>query len=274
MKLLILGASGMAGHVMHQYFQKTDYEVLTTTRNGVNGSYALHAENETQVQQLILSVKPDIVINCIGILNEHATIDPAQAIAVNSLLPHYLVSLLDGLGSKLIHISTDCVFTGKKGDYTEQDIPDGTSMYARTKILGEINSPHHLTIRSSIIGPELKEGIGLFHWFMKQEGNVKGYQNVFWNGVTTLELAKVVEKAIEQKVSGLYHLTAPEKISKYKLLQLFQQVYAKNDVVILPDAHIVLDRTLKNTRDDFNYTVPSYLTMIEEMKIWKTNSED
>ncbi|MDM5337856.1 SDR family oxidoreductase [Fictibacillus enclensis] len=269
MKLLVLGGAGMAGHVMYHYFKQIkQYTVFSTTRRGTDDSLFFDAKIESQLEQMLFSIKPDIVINCIGILNDQAAKHPLEAIQVNSLLPHKIVSILEKTGGKLIHISTDCVFSGEKGDYSEKDIPDGTSIYARTKILGEINSPNHLTIRTSIIGPELKEGIGLFQWFMAQKGKVIGYKKVYWNGVTTLELAKAVEIAIEQRISGLYHLTAPSKISKYELLHLFQNVFSKYDTEILPCDEFEIDRTLTCTRKDFTYNVPSYIEMLEELKGW------
>jgi dTDP-4-dehydrorhamnose reductase len=194
------------------------------------------------------------------------------AFQVNSLLPHQLAKLIERQKGKLIHISTDCVFSGKKGDYTENDIPDGTSVYAQSKRLGEIISDNHLTIRTSIIGPELKEdGIGLFLWFMKQVGEIKGYKKVLWNGVTTLELAKATEAMIMSNVTGLYHLGSEEKISKYSLLKLIQQTFEKTDVEIIPDDAFRLDRTIKNTRTDFLYPIPSYEQMLVDLRDWMRN---
>lgn len=206
------------------------------------------------------------------ILNEHATNNPLLAFQVNSLLSHQLVKLSERHHGKLIHISTDCVFSGLKGEYTEDDFPDGTSVYSQSKQLGEIISDKHLTIRTSIIGPELKEdGIGLFLWFMKQTGKVKGYKNVFWNGVTTLELAKATEEMIKHQITGLYHLGSKQKISKYSLLKLIQGVFEKNDVEIISDHAVVLDRTIKNTRTDFQYDIPDYKQMLIALKNWMEN---
>jgi dTDP-4-dehydrorhamnose reductase len=271
MKILILGGKGMAGHVITTYFQKKpEYNVFYTSRDpeDKDGIY-VDITNLTKLEEVIESIKPDITINCIGILNEHATNNNKLAFQVNSLLPHQLVKLTERCQGKLIHISTDCVFSGNKGDYTESDIPDGTSVYAQSKQLGEIMSDKHLTIRTSIIGPELKEdGIGLFLWFMKQQGVIKGYDKVWWNGVTTLELAKAIEEMIKQNITGLYHLSVEEKISKFELLRLMQEVFHKSDVDIISDSQIVLDRTIKNTRKDFQYKIPSYKQMLIELKDW------
>lgn len=271
MKLLILGGEGMAGHIIKEYFKgKTQYEVFSTSRNEQDdSSIFLDVLDSKSVEELIESMKPDIVINCIGILNDHASNNPMLALQVNSLLPHQLAKLTERHQGKLIQISTDCVFSGKKGDYTEDDLPDGTSVYSQTKRWGEVIDNKHLTIRTSIIGPELKEdGIGLFLWFMKQSGEIKGYEKVLWNGVTTLELAKATEEMIKHSVTGLYHLGSDIKISKYSLLKLIQEVFKKDDVRIIPDDNIVLDRTIKNTRTDFHYPIPTYEKMLVELRNW------
>lgn len=271
MKILILGGKGMAGHMITSYFkQKQEYNVLYTSKDiyDKDGIY-LDVTDSIKLEEIIDSIKPDVTINCIGILNENANNNPKLAFQINSLLPHQLVKLIERTKGKLIHISTDCVFLGTKGDYTETDIPDGTSIYARSKQLGEIVSDKHLTIRTSIIGPELKEiGIGLFLWFIKQKGTIKGYEKVYWNGVTTLELAKAIDLMIKHEVTGLYHLCSEKKISKNSLLRLIQSIFDKKDVEIISNSEIVLDRTLKNTRTDFIYKVPPYDEMLIELKEW------
>ncbi|MCY9017512.1 SDR family oxidoreductase [Priestia megaterium] len=271
MKLLILGGKGMAGHVITRYFMlNSNYDVSYTSRDpkDKNGIY-LDITNFKRLEETVDAIKPDIIINCIGVLNEHASNNPMRAFQINSLLPHQLAKLIERYQGKLIHISTDCVFLGSKGDYTETDSPDGTSVYAQSKQLGEIVDNKHLTIRTSIIGPELKEdGIGLFLWFMKQEGIIKGYKKVFWNGVTTLELAKAIEFLIENNVTGLYHLHSKQKLSKLTLLELFKEVFEKDDIEIIPDEEVVLDRTIISTRTDFCYTPPGYREMLNELKEW------
>ncbi|MFJ7938824.1 dTDP-4-dehydrorhamnose reductase family protein [Peribacillus sp. NPDC096622] len=271
MKVLVLGGQGMAGHVIKEYFtQDPKYQVTYTSRdiNDKKGLY-LDVTDLTSLEEIMDKVKPDITINCIGILNEHASDNTKLAFQVNSVFPHQLVKLTERNNGKLIHISTDCVFSGVKGDYTEDDIPDSTTIYGQSKHLGEIISQKHLTIRTSIIGPELKEdGIGLFLWFMKQKGEIKGYEKVLWNGVTTLELAKAIEVLIENKVTGLYHLGCENKVSKYNLLKLIKRTFNKTDVEILPDSQMVLDRTIKNTRNDFYYQIPPYEQMLKELKSW------
>ncbi|TPE68326.1 dTDP-4-dehydrorhamnose reductase family protein [Halalkalibacterium halodurans] len=276
MRLLILGGKGMAGHVITKYFtEKKGFQVFYTSRDkeDENGIF-LDVREGTKVEELIERMKPDVTINCTGILNQHAANNPLQAFQVNSVLPHQLDKLTKRYQGKLIQISTDCVFSGKKGDYTEFDIPDGSSVYSQSKQLGEIISTQHLTIRTSIIGPELKEnGIGLFSWFMKQQGEIKGYKHALWNGVTTLELAKAIEVMIRKDVTGLYHLGAQVKTSKYDLLKLIQDIFNKQDVTIIPDHKVKLDRTIMSTRTDFQYYVPSYKKMLEELKDWMFHNE-
>ncbi|KMM38868.1 dTDP-4-dehydrorhamnose reductase family protein [Guptibacillus hwajinpoensis] len=271
MKLLVLGGNGMAGHMIVKYFdQKPEWDVYYTTRDQKEkrGIY-LNVLMQSSLEEVIEKIKPDVVVNAIGLLNDNANNNKTAAFHVNSLLPHQLTPLVESYGGKLVHISTDCVFSGEKGDYTENDYKDGTSVYAKTKALGEVISHHHLTIRTSIIGPELKKnGIGLLLWFMNQSGAIKGYKNMMWNGVTTLELAKAIETLLQNNVSGLYHLGGEEKISKYDLLRMMQDVFKKEDVSIHPDEEIVLDRTIRNTRTDYRYAVPSYKEMLLELKEW------
>jgi dTDP-4-dehydrorhamnose reductase len=271
MKVLVLGGSGMAGHMIVNYLKtKTDFDVLYTTRGSDSkDSISLDVRNFTDVEDVIMEHRPNIVVNAVGLLNDHAESLVEDALLVNSLLPYHLANLLDSMHSKLIHISTDCVFSGNKGEYVETDKKDGTSVYAKTKALGEIERSPHLTIRTSIIGPELKEdGIGLFLWFMKQKGTINGYSNVYWNGVTTLQLAKTIERCIEESVSGLYHLCHETKISKYELLKLFKRIFDKDDVTVLPYEHIQNDKSLRNTRDDVPSSIPGYKEMLYELKAW------
>lgn len=268
-KILILGGKGMAGHVMYEYLRRQpEYEVRFTSRDKTDKrSIYLDVTDTISLEKLIASENPDIVINCTGILNAAAEQNPLLAFRVNSLLPHQLAAFMERQQGRLIQISTDCVFSGDKGRYTETDFRDGNSVYAQSKQLGEVTTAPHLTIRTSIIGPELKEdGIGLFHWFMCQSGEIKGYERVFWNGVTTLELAKATHFFIQQKTSGLFHLCSSDMISKLDLLLLFKSVYEKDDVQIIPDAGHVLDRTIVNTRVSPAYAVPSFREMLEEQR--------
>ncbi|UUZ89561.1 SDR family oxidoreductase [Paenibacillus sp. P25] len=289
MRVLVIGGGGMAGHMLLKYMAaQTSYEVFYTVRRRPEALHPqqeaaggmphrsgaelyLDASDSAKVEQLVLAVRPDIIVNCAGILNDYARQNEIMAYRINGLLPHQLAGLAESLGGRLVHISTDCVFSGERGNYEERHVPDGTSVYARTKALGEVMHSPHLTIRTSIIGPEIREnGIGLLGWFLRQQGVIKGFVRVPWNGVTTLELAKFIHHAIERgpRLRGLVHLTAPHPVSKCESLQLFQEVFDKQDVVIRPDDAVVLDRTLSNTRADLGYEVPEYPGMLAEPRDW------
>ncbi|MBP0724451.1 SDR family oxidoreductase [Bacillus sp. RG28] len=272
MRILVLGGNGMAGHIISNYLHSNLtndlYYSLRSSSKDVR-AVTLDLTDDKSTYNCLKTIKPDIVINAAGILNNDAAERLKESIYINSLLPHKLANYGDELGFQLIHISTDCVFSGLKGSYVEADRKDGTSIYAITKNLGEVNDPKHVTIRTSIIGPELrKQGIGLFHWFMKQSGTIQGYQGVLWNGVTTIELAKAIIWVIQNKLSGLVHLTGRNRISKYDLLLLFKEVFKMDDIEISPTRTEKSDKTLVNTRNDFSYIAQDYKSMIIELKEW------
>ncbi|NMO95242.1 SDR family oxidoreductase [Paenibacillus lemnae] len=274
MKLLILGGNGMAGHVLVDYFRKHGHQVFYTSRDMTDpAGLVLDVSDISAVEHTVRSVRPDIIINAVGVLNQFAEEDKINAYNINGFLPHRLRHMAEQISARLIHISTDCVFLGSRGSYREDDAPDGTSVYAITKALGEIHDPNHMTIRTSIIGPEIrKDGIGLFGWFMRQQGLVRGYRNVWWNGVTTLELAKAMDYFMKQSFGGLIHLAHPEPVSKHELLLLFQEIWGKTDVSIEPDDNMVQDRTLVSTREDIAYTLPAYRQMLQEMREWQSGA--
>ncbi|ASB86849.1 SDR family oxidoreductase [Bacillus sonorensis] len=271
MRLLILGGTGMAGHVLKEFFSaKSQYEVFWTQRHSLSDDphcFFLDVTNTDELKKLLQQVKPDIVINATGILNDAARQNLLQAIHVNSILPHLLSDMSGDYQYYLIHISTDCVFSGSKGKYMETDAKDGSSAYAQTKSLGEVLDDQNLTIRTSIIGPELKDGIGLFHWFMNQKEQIRGFSNVFWNGLTTLELAKAIEGLLESRLTGLIHLTGNRFISKYELLLLLNKIFARG-VAIIPDDHMRFDKSLVMTREDVPYQPIGYEQMLVELKQW------
>ena len=272
-KVLIIGSKGMAGHMIKEYLIQKEYDVYGTFRekeekNLEMNEFYLDAFDKGKLEEILKKVKPDFVINCIGILNQFAENNPDIAIYVNGYFPHYLDRLSEKYEYKLIHITTDCVFSGKKGNYTEDDFRDADSYYGRSKAIGEVNNNKTLTFRTSIIGPDInKDGIGLFNWFMKQEGKIKGYSNVFWSGVTTLELAKAIEASFNQNISGIVHLVNNKKISKYDLLKLFSK-YMNKDIEIEKYEDYFSDKSLIRTKEDFNYKVPEYEKMIEELSEW------
>lgn len=267
MKILVLGKTGMLGNVVYNYFKDLNEDVIGTSRDKEDIYYDAY-ENQEGIVDIIEKYKPNVIINCIGILNKEAEDNKCLAIKVNSLLPHYIDSLSDKYNFKLIHISTDCVFEGTKGNYTETDIADATSFYGRSKAMGEIVNNKNVTLRTSIIGPDNnKEGIGLFEWFINQEGEVNGYKNVLWTGVTTIELAKVIETVIKNNIVGLQHVVNNKIISKYDLLKLISTVFNK-EIKINEEVNNKSAKTLIRTNKSFDYEIPSYEKMIKEMKEW------
>jgi dTDP-4-dehydrorhamnose reductase len=210
-----------------------------------------------------------VVINCIGLLNKTAEDNPEMAVWFNSYFPQLLASYGKIHQFKLIHISTDCVFSGKEGGYTENSFKNGIGFYAQSKALGEVINTKDLTFRTSIIGPELKQsGIGLFHWFMNQKDEIFGFTEAFWSGVTTIELAKGIHEAIQQDLIGLYQFVNNNKISKYDLVKEFNSIFKEDKIKITPKSDYKVDKSLISTRKDFEYTIPSFKGMIEEMKKW------
>lgn len=277
MKILVLGASGMAGHTVALYFKEQGYEVHAFARRPfpyckwIQGD-AFDIEN---LKTIVTTGRYDVVINCIGLLNQFAESAPEKAIYINSYLPHLIVSWLKDTFTRFIQMSTDCVFAGNTGPYDEESFPDGKSYYDRTKALGEVNDDKNLTFRNSIIGPDINEnGIGLFHWFMQQNGSINGFTKAIWTGVTTLTLAKAMECAIRTDLSGLYNLVNNDSINKYDLLCLFNQYFRNNELTIKQSDKLVLDKTLLCKRTDFDFVVPSYEQMIIEMKEWVNNHKE
>jgi dTDP-4-dehydrorhamnose reductase len=275
-KILILGSDGMAGHIIADYLTEKGHAVFTTTRKNTDekNSHFDVIENYKELENILNKVKPEIVINCIGMLNKFTEENKAGAVLINSFLPHYIDSLSEKYNFKFVHISTDCVFSGEKGDYIETDFADAASFYGKSKALGEVNNEKNLTFRTSIVGPDINpNGAGLFQWFMKQEGEIKGFSKVIWTGVTTLELAKAIEKSFDLNITGLYHLVNNQKINKYDLLVLFKK-YMGKDIVIEKDDTYVSDKSLINTRTDFDLKIPSYEKMVEEMSVWINNNRE
>lgn len=267
-RVLILGATGMLGHVVHAYLEKnSDYELFNLVyRNKLNEKSILcDVTNKAELERILLEFKPSIVINCIGVLIKESQSDPSRAIYINAYLPHSLVQVCNRIQAKLIHVSTDCVFSGKSGGYSELDFRDADDVYGRSKSLGEVIISPHLTLRTSIIGPEIKaQGEGLFHWFMRQEGVINGYTKAFWGGVTTLELSKAILKSIQEELTGLYHVTNGTRISKFDLLSIINQKLPKKKVEIHPVYGKEVDKSLVTSKE-VDFRVPSYSQMTDEM---------
>jgi dTDP-4-dehydrorhamnose reductase len=217
-------------------------------------------------------VRPDAVINCVGLVKQLAeSDDPLLTIPINSLLPHRLAALCRVGGSRLIHISTDCVFSGEKGGYAESDFPDADDLYGRTKLLGEVNSEHTITLRTSIIGHELAGNRSLVNWFLSQNGPVKGYTRAVFSGLPTVVLAKLIRDVVipRPELHGLYHIAA-KPIAKYELLKLVAEVYGKQ-IAILPDEKLIIDRSLDARRFQTatGYVAPEWEEMIRLMHAYQ-----
>ena len=268
-KVLVLGSTGMIGHQVFNYLKfNSVFELynISFRKKLQHDSILLDARSEDTFMKCIESISPNYIINCIGILINSSNSDPEDAIFLNSYLPHRLSKLADVINAKLIHISTDCVFSGEKGtSYIETDEKDGKDVYAKTKGIGEVISDKHLTLRTSVVGPELKsDGEELFHWFMSQSGSISGYTKAIWSGVTTLELAKAILWSIENKITGLYHITNNDSICKYDLLKLFKK-YTGKEIDILPIDGKEVDKSFIDTRKLIDYKIPSYEQMVVEM---------
>ena len=261
----------MLGHmVMKTLLEDENMEVFDV-------SYRRKLREETRIcdvsdfkalEEIISDVVPDVIVNCVGILISGAQKAPARAIALNSLLPHFLVSACHAHNARLIHISTDCVFSGKKGQYSEDSFRDADDVYGRSKALGEIDGPNALTLRTSIIGPEIKEkGEGLIHWFLTTaQKRIQGFSNVYWGGVTTLTCSRAIQHAIREEISGLWNLTNGEAISKYDLLKAVNATLPNaNKRELIANGEKRSDKSLKSSRDDIQFIVPSYEEMLEEM---------
>lgn len=268
-KVLILGSTGMLGHILYSYLkQNSNYIIFDISyRKKLNKStIVLDVNNLSELSNIINQIKPDFIINCIGILIKNSKKDPSNAIFINSFFPHFLSKLSLKSGFKLIHISTDCVFSGLKGAYDENDFKDADDIYGRSKALGELINNRDLTLRTSIIGPEIKEnGEGLFQWLLKQNKTVYGYENVYWSGLTTLELSKVISKILELDITGIINVTNGNRISKFKLIEIIKNEF-KLDFSLKSSAEKVVDKSLISSRSDLDLEIPSYFTMIRDLK--------
>lgn len=276
-KVLLFGATGMAGHMVYYYLREMGgYDLANVVyRTPLTGdSLIVNVSDRSAVEEAVRQVKPDILINCVGVLVRGSKEHPDNAVLLNAYFPHLLEKLADRYDARLIHISTDCVFSGKKGNYSETDFRDADDVYGRSKALGEIVNGRDLTIRTSIIGPELKaDGEGLFHWFMSQHGTVSGFKTAIWGGVTTLELAKAISVAIKEGTTGLVQLSNGTGISKYDLLCLFKYIWGRKDVEIVSvDANGVDKSIAKSAR--FGYEVPGYREMLKDLYAWMQAHKD
>lgn len=277
-KVLILGGDGMLGHQLLKSLENK-FETKVTLRNeedlykknGIfckKNSYFKTGIWQGDINKVCYDFNPDVIINCIGIIKQvDSSKNPIKCLETNSLFPHRLTQYCETFKKKLILISTDCVFDGVKGNYSESDSPNATDLYGRTKLLGEVDySPNVLTLRTSIIGHELKNHKSLVDWFLNQK-EVRGFKNAIFSGFTTLELSKIIERIIIDfpNACGLYQVSS-EKIDKFSLLTLINEIYGE-DIKIIPDEEFRCDRSLNSSRfrTDFNYFPPKWETMIKEM---------
>jgi dTDP-4-dehydrorhamnose reductase len=282
MRVLILGVTGMLGNAVHACFrQDCEHEVWGTMRSDSGKRYFPEASEANLVSNvdvldldaltnLLLSVKPQVVINCVGLIKQLADAnDPLTALPLNSMLPHRLSKLCALAGARLVHISTDCVFSGRTGNYTESDVSDAEDLYGKSKYIGELKeAPHAITLRTSIIGHELNSNNALVDWFLSQEGEVKGYAKAIFSGLPTIELARIIKNYVlpNSELHGLYQVAA-KPINKLALLRLVAEVYGKN-TTIHPDETVCIDRSLNPSR--FNqasgYVAPEWPELVKLMK--------
>ena len=272
MKFLVIGCNGMAGHIISLYLKEKGHSVTGYARQSSKyvDTVIGDASDFELLESTVLKGNYDSVINCIGLLNQFAENDHAAAVLLNGYLPHYLAKITENTDTQIIHMSTDCVFSGKTGGYTEDSVPDGTLFYDKSKAVGELDDEKNITLRNSIVGPDIKEsGIGLLNWFMKQSGPVNGFTGAIWTGQTTLQLAKTMEQAAKLRVHGLYNTVPDESINKYELLKLFNTYIRRNPIEINPMDKFVADKSLVRTRyEGFDYKIPDYKTMIIELGDW------
>lgn len=280
MNVLILGATGMLGYSLFSNLAGNSTLNVTGTVRSLTGKADFFAQYQKQLvqgidvtdiaslEQAIVTTKPAVVINCIGLIKQHDIAKQhVAAIEINTLLPHQLAALCDQYGARLIHFSTDCVFDGKQGMYQEADLPTATDLYGKSKCLGEVNYGRHLTLRTSIIGHELDSAVSLVDWFLSQSGAVNGFSKAVFSGVPTCYIAKLLAENILNKpeICGLYHLSA-EPINKHSLISLVADIYGK-EIEINESTQLVIDRSLDSSRlrQAIAFTPPSWRELIEFM---------
>lgn len=280
MNVLILGATGMLGYSLFSHLADNPAFSVTGTVRSLTSKAAFFVQYQKQVlqgidvsdiasiEQAIVTAKPEVVINCIGLIKQHdITKQRVAAIEINALLPHQLAALCDQYRARLIHFSTDCVFDGKQGMYQEADLPTAMDLYGKSKCLGEVNYGRHLTLRTSIIGHELDSAVSLVDWFLSQRTAVNGFSKAVFSGLPTCYIAKLLADNILDKpdLCGLYHLSV-EPIDKHSLISLVAEIYGK-DIEISEATQLVIDRSLDSSRlrQTLDLTVPSWRELIECM---------
>lgn len=282
--ILILGATGMLGNTLFRlYAADSSLQVTGTVRSMPDHPWfsGLHDRlidgvdvgDSVSLRNIITRIKPDVLVNCIGVVKQlSAAKDPLHSIPINSLLPHQLADICGTIGARLIQISTDCVFSGSRGNYRESDFADADDLYGRSKLLGEVDYPNAITLRTSIIGHEMEGNRSLIDWFLSQQGTTKGFTKAVFSGLPTIELAAVIRDLVipRAELRGLYHVAAAP-IDKYNLLLLVAKNYSKA-ITITPSDELVIDRSLNAER--FNaatgYVPPEWPELIRRMHAFKT----
>lgn len=280
MRILILGGDGMLGHQLLKQL-RVRHDIKVTLRqdaaayarfqlfNDENAYYGVDVRSNERLIEAFSEFRPESVINAVGIIKQRPEAkEIIPSLELNALLPHRLAMLCKLADARLVHLSTDCVFSGKSGNYSENATSDAEDVYGKTKYLGEVHDPNALTLRTSIIGRELSRHAGLLDWFLSQSGAVNGFTNAIYSGFTTLEMSRLIDLMLTQhpQASGVYQVSS-DPISKYELLKLFKEKLG-HDIEIIPDGLFHCDRSLDSTRfrREFRYTPPSWPTMIEELR--------
>lgn len=265
MRVTVVGSRGMAGHVIVQYLKQQGHAVTAVDRR------QLDVENSLSVTAFFHDLKADFVVNAIGLLVAPSIARPDRAVIINSWWPHYLSYRLQDTTTRLIHLSTDCVFDGSSGPYTELSRHTETNAYGSSKSMGEINNHKDITMRMSIIGPELKSGTGLLHWVLNNpQTELPGWTNAWWNGITTLQLAKCIDLWInDPKITGICHVVDNlHHITKYDLLCEINQVYELNKTVVRSQGSKSVNKILVDTRKQIDWQIPNYHAQLRELRSW------
>jgi dTDP-4-dehydrorhamnose reductase len=276
MKVLILGANGMLGHKVYQVFTEQGFDTYGSMRQPLSRFKQFTLFNRRKIidtldvthadalSKIIAEVKPQTVVNAVGVVKQICN-EVVPAITLNSLLPHQVARLCTKSKAKLIHVSTDCVFSGTRGYYIEEDSPDATDLYGKTKLMGEVEYENHLTIRTSIIGRELFTKHGLIEWFLSQRGEVNGYTKAIFSGLSTAEISRTLIKLLDKDAQGLLNV-GTDKIDKCSLLTIAKHEFKRDDITIHPYDKFVCDRSLDISKmRKLGITTPSYREMLREM---------
>jgi len=279
MRILILGGNGMLGHQLFKHLAE-DHEIKVTLRQDLseyekfnlfhpdNSFSGINVRSADQIIEVLGEFQPQAIVNAVGIIKQRSSDrESIPSLELNSLFPHRLAILCKTINARMIHLSTDCVFSGKKGNYREDDPSDALDLYGKSKYLGEVNEQHCITLRTSMIGRELSRKKSLLEWFLAQKGSIKGFKKAIFSGFTTQELSRIIEMILTQHpyASGIYHVSS-DPISKFDLLSLIKRGL-NLPVKIIPDKSFVCDRSLDSNkfRQEFSFNPPTWEEMIKEL---------